>query len=181
MRVRDDDAVSTALRCALAALLLLTGCSDDEDDRTQGSVTTTSPTATAPATSTPAPVETPDAVQRSDAATPQPSAQQPAAPQPSTAGTGCEQDAAASRTCTFVEAVLTGAVTTLAPGEQEVAARTTDLPPAPWGLSGCDLVGDVTVECQVVFSPPREQEVVATFVLQPVDGGYAVTDYLGLL
>lgn len=175
--------MSTALRCALATLLLLTGCSDDGgDDRPQGSVTTApSPMATAPATSTPEPVETPDPAEPGGAGTPQPSAQPPAAPQPSAAGTGCEQDAAAARTCTFVDAVLTGAVATLTPAEQEVAARVDDLPPAPWGLTGCDLVGDVTVECQVVFSPPREQELVATFVLQPVDGGYAVTDYLGLL
>lgn len=170
--------MSTALRCALAALLLLTGCSSDGDGAAPRSVDTApsrTPAAPSSSTSLPPPPE-PTAEPAS-----QPVIEPTPAPQPSAAGTECEPDAAAQRTCRFVQAVLTGAVTTLTPAEQEVAARADDLPPAPWTLSGCDLVRDVTVECQVVFAPPREQELVATFVLQPVEGGYTVTDYLGLL
>lgn len=169
--------MSTARGGALAALLLLTGCSNDGGDA--ASPQPTASAAPSPGTASPSPAARPDAPEPGTEDAPPPQAQPTAAPGP--AEGPCEQDAAARRTCTFVEAVLTGAVSTLTPPEQDVAARTSDLPPAPWGLSGCDLVGDVTVECQVLFSPPRQQEVVATFVLQPVDGGYAVTDYLGLL
>ena len=168
--------------CALTVLLLLTGCSDGGGEAASPQPTETRPPTSAPASTAPAtPSSTPDPTQPTIEAAPVP----PPPPQPPTGARStsapCEQDPAAQRTCTFVEAVLGGAVSTLTPAEQDVAARVDDLPPAPWGLSGCELVGDVTVECQVVFSPPGAQEVVATFVLQPVAGGYAVTDYLGAL
>ena len=108
----------------------------------------------------------------------------------------CEQDAVNVALCDFVEAVLVGDVTALSPQEQEVAATVTDLPPDPWAPASCNLVGDVTVECQVVFTPAGQQEQVATFALAPSNGEYddgaitvppgetleyGVVEYLGIL
>ena len=177
--MREDGGVSTVRGSALVVVLLLAGCSGGGGEaagpQPTGTRLPTDPAAvapsTAPGTAEPPPPSVP--------AAPQPPAA--TAPVPGSTSSPCAQDGAARRTCTFVEAVLTGTVATLTPPEQEVALRVDDLPLAPWGLSGCELVGDVTVECQVLFSPPRQQEVVATFVLQPVDGGYAVIDYLGAL
>lgn len=171
--------MTIARTCAavLAALALASGCGDDGGTDTAAPAPSTSVSPTEPA--------------------PEPSSEAPSAPAP---GSGrdpaCEQDEVNVALCDFVEAVLAGDVSSLTAEEQEVATGVTDLPAAPWTLASCDLVGDVTVECQVVFAPAGEQEQVATFALTPSNGEYndgsitvppgetleyGVVEYLGVL
>ena len=166
--------VARTCSAVLAVLALASGCGGD------GGADTAAPT---PSLS--------HSVAPSEPA-PEPSAAAPA----SDRDPACEQDEVNVALCDFVEAVLAGDASSLTPEEQQVAATVTDLPAAPWTLASCDLVGDVTVECQVVFSPTGQQEQVATFSLTPSNGEYndgsitvppgetleyGVVEYLGVL
>ena len=109
----------------------------------------------------------------------------------------CRQDVVMSRLCRFVIAVQTGNVATLSSDERAVAARAKAVPRRSWTLRTCELVGDVTVRCDVRFTRATagSAPVVATFLLQPTNGDfvdgeivlppgvalrYGVIDYLGL-
>ena len=107
---------------------------------------------------------------------------------------GCSRDVVAASVCRFVVAVQTSDGSRLSKAERKVAARTKDLPRRPWTLGKCELVGDVTVRCDVRFNA-RPKPLVARFLLQPTNGEfrdgtivlppgvalkYGVIDYLGL-
>lgn len=88
---------------------------------------------------------------------------------------GCEVgDLVDDAVCGFVRAVLSGDLTGLDETERQVAAETDDLPDRDWHLDECELEGDVTVRCDVVF-PVQEansEDTVATFYVQPSNGEY---------
>lgn len=75
---------------------------------------------------------------------------------------GCTDDPVASAACGFVQAVQAGDVDGLS--EQARLAASEGLPDSSWDLEGCELVGDVTVDCEVAFSSEPEQRVVVTLV-----------------
>ena len=105
----------------------------------------------------------------------------------------CRQDVVATSVCRFVIAVQTDDVTGLSTDERRVAARANGLPRRSWTPGACELVGDVTVRCDVRFTGVAP--VVAQLLLQPTNGDfrdgvivlppgvalrYGVVDYLGL-
>lgn len=86
----------------------------------------------------------------------------------------CYEDEVAAATCEFVLALQSGDPATLSSGEREAAAEVTGSPPGPWTLSGCELAGDITVECQVQFAglPAYSDWTAATIFLWPANGEY---------
>ncbi len=110
---------------------------------------------------------------------------------------GCRQDVVASTVCRFVVAVQTSDPSRLTKAERKVAIKAKSLPRRPWTPGKCELVGDVTVRCDVRFTRVgvRAQPVVAGLLLQPTNGvyrdgvivlppgvalKYGVIDYLGV-
>ena len=109
----------------------------------------------------------------------------------------CRQDVVASSVCRFVVAVQTDDPSRLSSDERKVATQAKSLPGRPWTPGKCELVGDVTVRCDVRFKGvgAGSAPLVAQFLLQPTNGDYrdgvivlppgvalryAVIDYLGL-
>jgi len=110
---------------------------------------------------------------------------------------GCRQDVVAASVCRFVVAVQTNDPSRLSKDERKVAIKAKSLPRRPWTPGKCELVGDVTVRCDVRFTRVgvRAQPVVAGLLLQPTNGvfrdgvivlppgvalKYGVIDYLGV-
>jgi hypothetical protein len=79
---------------------------------------------------------------------------------------GGEFEAAA---CEFAWAVQSGDLTTLGPEERAAARAADDLPAGAWTVESCDLVGDITVLCELAF--PAEQTYAGLY-LQPANGEY---------
>lgn len=86
----------------------------------------------------------------------------------------CYEDEVAAATCEFVLALQSSDGSTLSEQERQVGAELTGSPPGAWYLDGCELAGDITVECQVVFDevPVHSDWTVATVFLQPANGEY---------
>lgn len=83
-----------------------------------------------------------------------PSSAAPEASPPSAAAPSveCSDDAVESAVCRFVTAVQAGDTTGLSAAERQVAATVDDLPDGAPEIDSCELVGDVTVTCTVVFA-----------------------------
>ena len=167
----------------LGLLVLTTGCASSDE-----------PEIAAPAAaeaSTEPLAEEPD---------PAPVDKEPAGPDPadgvSDRDPACEEDEVTQALCGFIEAVIYGDTASLSAGEQEIVPMMNDLPATYYELRGCELMGDVTVECPVTFDPGGPDETTATFALAPTnaefnDGGlyvppgetldYDVVEYLGML
>ena len=111
----------------------------------------------------------------------------------------CYQSEVDAALCEFVVALQSGDLSTLSADERAVAEPVDDFPADPWEVDSCELVGDVTVLCEITFTGPQEpnsEPTSAGFYLQPAngeydgDGGlivppgeelrYAVIEYLGL-
>ena len=76
--------------------------------------------------------------------------------------------------CRFVTAVQSGDLSTLTEAERDVAAGIDDLPDDPWVLDRCELIGDVTVHCQVEFQTQEQnsEPAAAGFSVGPSNGTY---------
>lgn len=76
--------------------------------------------------------------------------------------------------CRFVIAVQTGNLSALSAEEKKVAATVKDLPKRAWTITSCELVGDVTVLCEIGFAgtPANSEPAAAAFTLGPVGGEY---------
>ncbi len=92
-------------------------------------------------------------------------------PPPETQPEGCSADALVRSLCDFVTAVQTGDWGQLTEAEKEVAAETKDLPSREWEVGTCELEGDVTARCEVIFPVSEEgsEDTVATFYVQPTE------------
>lgn len=87
------------------------------------------------------------------------------------AGVGCDPDEPVDRAvCRFVAAVLDGDVSALSEPERQVAQTVNDLPDGAWSLDTCELEGDITVLCDVVFVGGGADT--AGFYLQPSNAVY---------
>jgi hypothetical protein len=81
----------------------------------------------------------------------------PVVPAPAAApsSAACPQDPVDAAVCRYVSAVQADDTSGLSAGEQAVAAAADDLPAEEW-TSSCELVGDVTVLCEVTFGQAPE-------------------------
>lgn len=86
----------------------------------------------------------------------------------------CDEGAVNEGVCRFVAAVQSGDNSLLSQQERELAATVTDLPSRTWYIAGCELVGDVSAECQVTFdaTATAPEPTSAGFQLGPVNGEY---------
>lgn len=87
---------------------------------------------------------------------------------------GCDTDLVATTVCDFVRAVESGDWSELSGNERAVAVVTTDLPDTPWMFQSCELVGDITLACRVIYATdePNSESTAATFYVQPIGGEY---------
>ena len=76
--------------------------------------------------------------------------------------------------CRFVRALQSGDLSTLSEAERVIAAGIEGFPNDVWVLDGCDLIGDVTVYCQIQFTSaePNSERAAAAFSVGPVNGTY---------
>lgn len=98
----------------------------------------------------------------------------PKPPEPPPLDPECKEDLVTAALCRFVVAATTGDVDALPADEQAIARQAADLPNRTWTVTSCELAGDITVLCEILYdgAPENSEPTAAAFWLQPAGGEY---------